>query len=214
MLFKQIRNAPTGSYAYILADSDHRVGLVVDPVADSRDVLLALIGDLALDLRYILLTHAHPGSGQSATALRERTGSAIVASGACKHLAVDLPVDHGDHLTFGDEVIEVIATPGHTPCSISYRWRDRLFTGDTLLMGNCGDTVQADADPGSLFDSVTTRLFALSPETLIFPGFDAAGRTVSTIAEEKATNPRFAGRSREAFVTLLSAPPPWPANGS
>jgi len=203
MLFKQIRNAPTGSYAYLLADRDHRIGVVVDPVADSRDVLLALIGDLGLDLRYILLTHLHRETGRSAAALRDRTGSAIVASVACGDPVVDLPVDHGDRLGFGGEAIEVIATPGHTPCSISFCCRDRLFTGDTLLLGSCGDTAQPDADPGRLFVSVTDCLFALPPETLVFPGFDAAGRTVSTIAEERATNPRFAGRSREAFVTLM-----------
>jgi len=203
MLFKQIRNAPTGTYAYLLADHDHRIGVVVDPVADSRDVLLALIRDLGLDLRYILLTHLHPLTARSAAALRDRTGGAIVASVACGDPAVDVPVDHGDYLSFGDETIEVIGTPGHTPCSISFSCRDRLFTGDTLLLGGCGDTAQPDADPGRLFDSVTSRLFALPPETLVFPGFDASGRTVSTIAEEKATNSRFAGRSREAFVTLM-----------
>jgi glyoxylase-like metal-dependent hydrolase (beta-lactamase superfamily II) len=204
MLFKQIRNAPTGTYAYLLADHDHRIGVVVDPVVDSRDVLLALIGDLGLDLRYILLTHLHRDTGRSAAALRDRTGSAIVASVACGNPVVDVPVDHGDRLGFGDEAIDVIGTPGHTPCSISFCCRDRLFTGDTLLLGSCGDTAQPDADPGRLFDSVTGCLFALPPETLVFPGFDAAGRTVSTIAEERATNPRFAGRSREAFVTLMS----------
>ena len=207
MLFQQIRNAPTGAYSYILGDRNRRVGLVIDPVLESQDVLLALIGDLGLELQYILLTHTHPGSDQSAVTLRSCTGGAIVASAACKLPVADMQVNHGEPLAFGDEVVHVIGTPGHTQCSVCYRWRDRLFTGDTLLLGGCGDAVLPGGDPGRLFDSVTSRLFMLPPETLVFPGLDPSGRTVSTIAEEKACNPLFNGRSRDAFVMRMSVAP-------
>ena len=207
MLFQQIRSAPTGDYSYILGDSNCRAGLVIDPVLESQEVLLALIGDLGLELRYILLTHTHPDSDQGAVTLRSRAGGAIVASTACKLPIADMQVTHGEPLAFGDEVIHVIGTPGHTQCSVCYRWRDRLFTGDTLLLGGCGDAVLPGGDPGRLFDSVTTRLFMLPPETLVFPGLDPSGRTVSTIAEEKACNPLFNGRSRDVFVMRMSVAP-------
>jgi sulfur dioxygenase len=207
MLFQQIRSTPTGAYSYLLGDAEQRAALAIDPVDENLDVLLALVGDLGLDLRFILLTHVHPGTGRCAAALRGRTGAGIVASAACGLLAVQRPVEHGEHLVFGDEVIHVIATPGHTQCSVCYRWRDRLFTGDTLLAGSCGDTASPGADAGRLFDSVTGRLFVLPPQTLVFPAFDAQGRTVSTIAEEKATNPLFSGRTRDAFVTQMAELP-------
>jgi sulfur dioxygenase len=208
MLFQQIRDVPTGTYSYVLGDRNNRVGIVIDPVAESQDVLLALIGDLGLDLHLILLTHVHPTADQCAVALRNLTGGAIVVSSACDHLQADLRVTHDAYLAFGDEVVHVIGTPGHTPCSVCYRWRDRLFTGDTLLIGSCGEATLQDGDPGSLFDSVMTRLFLLPPETLIFPGFDSNGRTVSTIAEEKASNSCFSNRSRDSFVALMSATSP------
>ena len=148
MLFQQIRNVPTGAYSYILGDRNNRIGIVVDPVAESEDVLLALIGDLGLDLHLILLTHVHPAADRSAETLRTRTGGVIVASSACNHFQADLQVTHDAHLTFGDEVVHVIGTPGHTQCSVCYRWRDRLFTGDTLHIGSCGETVFAGRRPG------------------------------------------------------------------
>lgn len=215
MLFQQIRSAPTGAYSYLLGDRNERIALVIDPVAENVDVLLGLAADLELKLQYILLTHVHPEAGRSAANLRARTGARLVVSSACELPAADVLVDHGDHLGFGDELIHVIGTPGHTRCSVCYRWRDRLFTGDTLLVHACGDIASPGADAGRLFDSITDRLFRLAPETLVFPGYDIAGRTVSTIAEEKAANPRFSGRSRDAFVTLmtdLAMSPPAPSD--
>jgi sulfur dioxygenase len=207
MVFHQLRSAQTHAYSYLLGDRESRLALVVDPVADNLDVLMALIGDLDLELRYILMTHGHAPNAAGVVRLRAHCGGQIVASSACQFVEADRQVDHGDCLPLGDEIVHIIATPGHTRCSVCYRWRDRLFTGDTLLIGSCGDAVSKGADPGSLYDSVTRRLFMLPPETLIFPGYDPAGRTVSTMAEEKASNPLFSDRNRESFVTRMSRIP-------
>ena len=93
----------------------------------------------------------------------------------------------------------------HTPASVSYLWRDRLFCGDALELGGCGHAGDSDCDPGKIYDSVTNRLFALPDETLVFPGHDFHGRTVSTIGEERQRNPFFFSRSRDAFVTAFRA---------
>lgn len=204
MVFQQIRNAPTGAYSYVLGNRNNRSGAVLDPVEESQDVLLAVLDDLALDLHLILLTRAHSVSVQSAVSLRNRAGGAIIAGPDCDYLEAVSRAVHGRHLTFGDEVVHVIGTPGNTRYSLCYRWRDRIFTGDTLLIASCSNDSVPCEDPGSLFDSVTTRLFALPPETLIYPGLDMNGRTVSTISEEKASHPCFSNRSRDSFVALMS----------
>lgn len=204
MLFRQFHHAPRGAYSYLLADTEAREAVALDPIEENLDVLMAVIGEAGLVLRYALLSHVHPMGLGGATGLRERTGALIVAGRACANAAADLRVDHGDSLVFGEEVLHVIGTPGHTACSVCYRWHDRLFTGDTLLIGSCGDARPPEGHPGRLFDSVTGRLFVLPAETLVFPGFDAHGRRVSSIGQEKALNERFAGRGRDAFVAMMT----------
>ena len=113
-------------------------------------------------------------------------------------------LDDGNVVAFGKESLLVIATPGHTPGSSCFLWHDRLLTGDTLLIGGCGRTDFQQGDPGSLYDSITHRLFTLPDDTLVYPGHDYKGRRVSTIAEEKATNPRMAGKSREQFIEIMA----------
>jgi glyoxylase-like metal-dependent hydrolase (beta-lactamase superfamily II) len=205
MLFRQFHHAPQGAYSYLLADTDTREAVAVDPIEENLDVLMAVIGEAGLVLRHVLLSHVHPRGLGGAIGLRRRTGARIVAGRACDHVAADQGVDHGDSLIFGEELIHVIGTPGHTPCSVCYRWHDRLFTGDTLLIGSCGEARPPEGNPGRLFDSVTNRLFVLPAETLVYPGFDAHGRQVSTIGQEKVLNERFAGRGRDAFVALMAS---------
>ena len=163
-----------------------------------------MLAELNLRLDYLLQTHVHDDEPNDAASLKERTGARTVASETAR-AGADITVRHGDTITFGSEVIHVIATPGHTPGCLSYLWRDRAFTGDTLLIGSCGRSGLMGEDPAELYDSITHRLFVLPGETLVFPGHDRHGRTVSTIAEERERNPAIAGRSRDEFITRRTA---------
>lgn len=205
MFFRQFHHVPTGTYTYLLADSDAHQAVVIDPVAENLDVVTAVIHEAGVDLRFVLLSHSHPHGLSGAATLRQRTGAMIVTARACASPLADLRVDHGASVVFGEEVIHVIGTPGHTACSVCYRWHDRLFTGDTLLIGGCGDARPPEGHAGKLYDSVMSRLFVLPAETLVFPGFDAHGRRVSTIGQEKTINERFADRGRDAFIALMAA---------
>ena len=105
-------------------------------------------------------------------------------------------------LSFGNESIAVIETPGHTPGCITYAWRDRIFCGDALELGGCGQAVD-ETNAGAMYDSVRGRIFSLPGDTLIYPGHDYTGRTVSTVAEERQRNIAFSGLTRDRFIEHL-----------
>lgn len=205
MYFRQLPHAHSGAYCYLLADLCAQEALVVDPDPDQVDLLLAILQERDLRLMYVLRTHLHAGT-EPCGALCEYTGATRIAGEAGTDARTRC-VAHGETLVFGCEVVRVLSTPGHTPDALSYLWRDRLFCGDALHPDGCPAPVD-DTDPGQWYDSVTQRLFLLPDETLVFPGHDRAGRTVSTIAEERRRNPAFGGISREAFINQTLRHPP------
>ena len=118
----------------------------------------------------------------------------------------DIQIKDGDIFSFtnGDQ-IKVIATPGHTKGSISFLWRDRVFTGDSLFIGGCGRTDFQAGDAGAQYDSITKRLFTLPDDTIVYPGHDYQQRWISNIKQEKTTNPRLAGKTKEQFIEIMNS---------
>lgn len=101
-------------------------------------------------------------------------------------------------------IIKAIATPGHTDSHNAYLVNhDRVLTGDALFIRGCGRTDFQSGDAGILYDSVMQHLFTLPYDTLVYPGHDYRGHTVSTIWEEKHWNPRFVRRTRDNFIEFM-----------
>ncbi|MFP2961613.1 MBL fold metallo-hydrolase [Myxococcus sp. 1LA] len=210
MLFRQLFDAETSTYTYLLADSALGVAALVDPVLEQVERDLKLLRELDLTLSVVLETHVHADHVTSAGVLRERTGATVVAShrGAP---CVDRAVRHDDIVRVGGLDIRVLETPGHTDDSLSFLCERRLFTGDALLIRGTGRTDFQNGDPGQLYDAITRVLFPLPEDTEVYPGHDYAGHAASTVGEEKRHNPRLAGRSREDFIALMTGlqlPPP------
>lgn len=205
MLFRQIFHEASSTYTYILADSTWRDAVVIDAVADNCDQILQILHAEDLQLTHILETHLHADHISAARQLREKTGAKVVLSELAQADCADMSVVDGDFLVLGDDVIRVLSTPGHTPESLSFRWNDRVFTGDALLIGGCGRTDFQGGDAGTLYDSITSKLFTLPEETLVYPGHDYRGRWVSCVGEEMRNNPRLAGKSREEFMAIMAA---------
>ncbi len=204
-MFRQLFDPDSSTYSYLLGEPSGGQAVIVDPVREHVERDLALLAEHRLQLAWILETHVHADHVTGARALRERTGARTAVSLHCGASGFDRLLSDGECVAFGQERIRVIATPGHTPGSSCFLWRDRLLTGDTLLIGGCGRTDFQNGDAGALYDSITDRLFTLPDDTLVYPGHDYKGRRVSTIGEEKATNPRLAGRSRQEFIRIMGA---------
>ncbi|MCB1937995.1 MAG: MBL fold metallo-hydrolase [Rhodocyclaceae bacterium] len=211
LIFRQFFDQDSCTYTYLLADPLTADAVLIDSVREHTGGYYALLEELGLQLRWVLETHVHADHITGAAALREMTGAQTVTGDMAGAECADVKASHGTVIAFGGEVLRVIATPGHTPGCVSYRWRDRVFTGDALLIGGCGRTDFQGGDAGTLYDSITQRLFCLPDETLVYPGHDYNGHRVSCIGQEKATNPRLATLDREAFIARMAAlklPPP------
>jgi len=205
MLFKQLFDQETWTYTYLIADPISKDAILIDPVNTHINEYIELLAAHGLQLKYSLETHVHADHITASGLLRQRLGAQTAVSGLCGAESADIQIQDGDIFKFaGDEQIKVIATPGHTRGSISFLWRDRLFTGDSLLIGGCGRTDFQGGDAGALYDCITQRLFTLPDETLVYPGHDYQQRWVSSIMQERTTNPRLAGKTREQFIELMN----------
>ncbi len=205
MIFKQLFDQETWTYTYLIADPVTKEAVLIDPVNTHIEAYVAMLDAQGLQLKYTLETHVHADHITASGLLRQRLGSQTGVSQLCGATTADIQIQDGDVFEFAaGEQIKVIATPGHTSGSISYLWSDRLFTGDSLLIGGCGRTDFQGGDAGAQYDSITQRLFTLPDETLVYPGHDYQQRWVSSIMQERTTNPRLAGKSREQFIDIMN----------
>lgn len=202
--FRQFRDPATDTFTYLIGCGQSGSALLVDPVIDQVPLYLGVVKELGLTLAWVLETHLHADHVSAADTLREWTGARIAAGQAAGIEAADRLFGDGDVLILGEEKIEVMVTAGHTPGCVTYRWEDRLFTGDSLWIGGCGGVDEPGGNGVALYDSVTRRLFALPDEILVYPGHGGSDRWVSCIGEERENNPLFHGVSRDRFVAMIS----------
>ena len=204
MIFRQVFEPDTFTYTYLLGCERTGRAMLIDPVAAEIETYLRLLQGLGLKLVYTLETHVHADHITGSGLLREKLGSKSVVHRDGGAPCADLLVTDGVSLQTGDVEIEVRSTPGHTAGCVSYVVGDRVFTGDSLLIGGCGRTDFQQGNAGLLYDSIHHKLFTLPPDTLVYPGHDYHGNTVSTIKQEMAKNPRLGGgKSREEFIDIM-----------
>jgi glyoxylase-like metal-dependent hydrolase (beta-lactamase superfamily II) len=203
--FRQLFDSNSSTYTYLLGDLTQHAAVLIDPVREHVALYLSLLDEQGLKLRSVLETHIHADHITGASLLREQTGAQVMVGLGGDAKCADMQLQGDEILHFGSEMIAVLATPGHTAGCTSYLWRDRLFTGDALLIGTCGRTDFQGGDAGVLYDSITKKIWRLSGETLIYPGHDYQKKHVSSVEQERESNLRLTGKSRDEFIAIMSS---------
>jgi len=200
----QLFDPASSTYTYLLFDEATRDAVIIDPVDEQLERDLAALRQYGLKLGWTIETHAHADHITSSGLLAEHAGAKTAAPAGCGIHTAAVQLADGDVLRFGAEELRAMLTPGHTAGSMSFVWRDQVFTGDTLLIQGCGRTDFQSGSAQALFHSITQRLFRLPDATLVWPGHDYQGRSHSTIGQEKAANPRIADKTEAEFIAIMN----------
>jgi sulfur dioxygenase len=204
MIFRQLFDSVSGTYTYLLAGRRGGEALIIDPVLEKVDRYLQLMRELDVKLVKAVDTHLHADHITGLGALRDRTQCITVMGEQTKADVVSMRLADGEKLTVDGVCLDVLYTPGHTDDSYSYIMRDRVFTGDTLLIRGTGRTDFQNGDPRAQYDSIFNKLLRLPEDTMVFPAHDYKGETVSTIGEEKAFNPRLQVKSVDQYAEVMN----------
>ena len=207
MNIRQLFDANTSTYTYLLWDEESRETALIDSVIEQADRDEKIISELGLNLTWLLETHIHADHITASGELRRRKPQTakVAVHKASGSSCADRLLQDGDEIRLGNQVIKVLYTPGHTDTDVSYLIDGAVFTGDALLIHGSGRTDFQSGDAGTGYDSIIGKLFTLPDETKVYPGHDYKGQTVSTIGEEKEFNPRIGGgRSREQYIAIMN----------
>ena len=207
-ILRQLFDATSSTYTYLLAERQSRKAVIIDTVYEQHGRDLALVEELDLGLVAALDTHCHADHVTGAWLMQQATGCAIGVSKAYGEALVgaDLRLGHGDRLDLGASQLEVRATPGHTRGCISFvtLGHRMVFTGDSLLIRGAGRCDFQHGDARTLYRSIKEQIFSLPDECLVLPAHDYNGRTVSSVGEERRHNPRLgAGADERDFVGFM-----------
>jgi len=203
VLFKQIRHK-SDSFSYIVADDLAKEAAVVDPSFNS-DAIIPILKDQSLIVKYVINTHSHTDHTAGNEIIRSRFGAKVVAHKRAR-IDKDTAVVDGDVLRLGLLAIEVIYTPGHSADGICLLVENRLLTGDTLFVGECGRTDLPGGSSRDMYHSLFHKLMRLDDKTEVYPGHDYGTTPHSTIGVEKRTNYTLAKRTLDEFIEFMKEP--------
>lgn len=201
MIFEQI--ASGGCRSYLVGCEDTCVAVLIDPESKQLDRYGALAARDGLRIKYVIDTHTHADHFSAAHRIAELFDVPVVMHRKSPAPFADMRLDDGDMLIVGKLRVKALHTPGHTADSMCLLVEDRVFTGDTLLIGGTGRTDLPTGDPEALYDSLFNRLLKLDPELKVFPAHEYKSRESTTIGAEIATNPRLQQKHRAAFVEMM-----------
>lgn len=205
MFVRQLFDRETSTYTYLIADEVSNEAAIIDPVKEQLERDILLIEQLGFNLKYTLETHVHADHITSSGQIREKLGAKVALHENSGAKCADMLLKDSDELMLGDVVIKVLHTPGHTDADISFTVENYVFTGDALLVRDCGRTDFQAGSSSTLYNSINDKIFSLDEKTTIYPGHDYYGFTASTVKEEKLFNNRLGnGKTEDEFVEIMA----------
>ncbi|MBN4073711.1 MAG: hypothetical protein COC05_02175 [Gammaproteobacteria bacterium] len=204
MIFEQHFDNESSTYSYLIGSKPGGLAALIDPVQGHEYLYLDRLKEHNLKLAFALDTHTHADHVTAIGELRDRTGCITVMSEYSKTDCVSRRVKNREIIEFDGVKITAIYTPVHTNESLSYLMDDRVFTGDTLLIGGTGRTDFQNGNSYAQYDSLFKKLLALPDETLVYPGHDYNGNKASTIGQERSNNPRLQVNNAEEYARIMN----------
>jgi hydroxyacylglutathione hydrolase len=201
MKVHQIEVGHMQNFTYIVEDENSGEAIIIDPSWDLQNIE-QVIKRNALKIKYIVNTHHHFDHTLGNEAMVKSTEAKIVQheSSDLKH---DEVVHDGDKIKFGNSELLVIHTPGHSKDSICLIGDGKIFSGDTLFVGNCGRVDLPGGSSKELYHSLFGILYKLDENLVLYPGHNYGSTITSTLGKEKETNFVLQKRTEEEFVTLM-----------
>ncbi len=203
MLFKQLK-CVGDNFSYIIADESAGEGVVVDP-SFNAEAIIKYLEKHGLMVRYVINTHSHYDHITDNDKIASKFGAEVIAHTSSTNQK-DLEVNDNSVIQVGGIKIKIIHTPGHTPDSICLLVDNKLLTGDTLFVGECGRTDLPGGSARELYHSLFGKLMKLDDRVEVYPGHDYGIRPYSTIGLEKKTNYVLKERTLEEFIEFMRSP--------
>lgn len=200
MFFEQIKRRGD-NFSYIIADDATKETVIVDP-SFNADAIVQVLKRKNLGAKYIVDTHSHHDHTAGNKDVQSKCGGKIVAHRLAR-IAKEVGVDDGDVLKLGQLIIKVIHTPGHSNDSICLLFDNKLLTGDTLFVGECGRTDLPGGSAEDMYDSLFHKLMKLDDSVEVYPGHDYGAAPRSTIGQERKANYTLEKRTLEQFIEFM-----------
>ena len=201
MIVHQISVGPMQNFSYIIEDESTHEAIVIDPSWDLEKIT-SIIEEQNLIPKYIVNTHWHDDHTRGNDELAKKLSVKIVQHEEST-LQNDMTVKNGDSIKFGCSELVVYHTPGHSKDSICLVGDGKIFSGDTLFVGNCGRIDLPGGSANELYHSLFDVLHSLDDNLVLYPGHDYGMATTSTIGNEKTTNPVMQKMNEDSFVDRM-----------
>jgi|TARA_B110001450_G_scaffold222792_1_gene219530 glyoxylase-like metal-dependent hydrolase (beta-lactamase superfamily II) len=204
MIFKQVFDKKSSTFTYLIASSEGREALIIDPVIENVDNYIQLLNELDLKLVKVIDTHIHADHVTGASKLKDKTKCITIMGDHTPADSVEIKVKDGELIKLDQLELRAIYTPGHTSDSFSFLMNNYLFSGDTLLINGTGRTDFQNGNAKDAYDSIFNKLLKLPDETLLYPAHDYKGENVSTIGKEKKLNPRLQVENVTQYIEIMN----------